>query len=424
MRIFSVLPLLTGCLIGDDGSLPIHAHAASTSPLYGLNVSADGTGSATVSDLGASWVRLELVDGLTDQLGATVDDYHARGVSVLLLVDYASLDGNAGFGNGAPCGDWDGYRAAWLARVGSIAQQYGDKVDAWEIWNEPDQPMLACGDDGYNPGMPASAYGPLLRDADQTIRSAGAVGPVVTAGLDSGQVSYIVDAANAAGGLYADGVSIHPYGVVPDASWCPDPGEDLNCDWGTLGGKVDDYSSATGLPVWITELGIRTTDTAHEADYIAGAYAAFASHGAAHAFWFCESDAMVAPYGLTYSDGSAKPDAYAQYQALAGGAGESDPHTPMLHGTIALDGAGVEGLVVTAWGQSSGDFHETTTDALGIYQFTDLDEASLYNIVVNASFDNGGYDAIDTDFAYDVRNNVELVSGPDGWHGEDFSLAY
>jgi hypothetical protein len=376
----------------------------------------------------------DLAGDVAAQLSSTLDGYHARGISVLLLVDYSSLGGNAGWGNGSACGDWGGYESAWTARIGSVAAAFGDRVDAWEIWNEPDQPMLGCGDDGYNPGMPAYAYGALLRDADTAIRNAGATAPVVTAGLDSGQAQYIVDAASSAGGLYADGVSIHPYGVVPDSTWCPDPGEDLNCEWGTLGGKVDEYGGATGLPVWITEFGIRTQDTAHEADYIAGGYAAFASRApaVAHAFWFCESDAMVAPYGLTDASGSAKPDAYATYQSLAGsdgggdggGGGGGDDHTPMLHGTIALDGTGIEGLVVTAWGHDDSDLHQTTTDVLGIYQFTDLEADSQYNVVVNATFDNGGYDAIDPDYAYDVRNNVELVSGPDGWHGEDFSLAY
>jgi len=413
---------------------------ASTSPLVGLNVPSNGDGAATAEDLGASWVRVELVDYSTgtdlatdvaDQLSRTLDDYRARNMHVLLLVDYASLGGNAGWGNGAPCGDWDGYRSTWLARLSSVASHFGDRVDAWEIWNEPDQPMLACGDGGYNPGMPAWAYGLLLRDANTAIRNAGTNGDIVTGGLDSGQVSYIVDAASAAGGLYANGVSIHPYGVVPDNSWCPDPGEDLNCAWGTLGGKVDEYASATGVPVWITELGIRTGDTSHEADYIAGAYAAFASRGpsVAHAFWFCESDAMVEPYGLTYRDGTPKPDAYVRYQLIAsanegggGGGGGGGGHTMMLHGTVAANGAGIEGLTVTAWGQDAGDFHATTTDALGIYQLTDLVPASRYNVVVNATFDNGGYDVIDGNHGYDVRNNVELASGPDGWHGEDFTL--
>jgi Glycosyl hydrolase catalytic core len=452
LRTCLILLALTACAGDAPDAGPGRGRASSAargSALYGLNVPADGGGSATVSDLGASWVRLELVDGSTgaalaphvaQQLSATLDDYHARGVSVLLLVDYSSRGGNAGFGAGqGACGDWDGYRAAWLGRLGHVAAQFGERVDAWEIWNEPDQPLLACGDDGYNPGIPAAEYGTLLRDAYQTIRNAGASAPIVTGGLDSGNVQYIVEGANAAGGLWADGVSIHPYGVVPDTSWCPNPGEDLNCDWGTLGGKVDEYTAWTGLPVWITEWGIKTTDTRHAAAYLADGYAAFASRGdlVAHAFWFCESDAMVAPFGLTFADGTPKPDVYATYQALTGGdpggGGGGDPgggpgvHTSQLHGTVEAGGSGIEGLWVSAWGKTSGDFHVAFTDALGIYQFTALDPDSGYNLVVNAQFDPsvpGGFAVIDEAHAYDVRNDVELVSGPDGWHGENFQLPF
>jgi hypothetical protein len=354
-------------------------------------------------------------------------------VKVLLIVDYATHGGNAGFGSHAggeaPCGDWEGWKAAWLGRLWNVAARFGDRVDAWEIWNEPDQPLLACGEDGYNPGMPSDYYGILLRDAYLAIRDAGAQGPVITGGLDSGNVLYIVDAGTAAGGIWADGVSIHPYGVVPDPSWCPDPGEDLNCDWGTLGGKVDEYSGWTGLPVWITEWGVKTTDTVHAARYLTSGYAAFASRGdrVAHAFFFCESDAMVFPFGLTFDDGSPKPDVFDAFAGLAHGARDLDDRTGSLHGTVETDGSGTPGIWVSAWGHLNGDFHIVQTDGLGIYAFTDLDPSQLYNVVVNAELDPsapGGFAVRDDGHAFEVRNDVTLISGPDGWHGEDFQLPF
>jgi hypothetical protein len=294
------LRLISICALAACTAAPLEPVTARRGPeLFGLNVPADGGGAATAEDLGPSWVRLELVDGSTGdtldpgvaaRFSATLDDYHARGISALVLVDYSSLGGNAGFGDGeGACGDWDGYRAAWLSRLSVVASQFGDRVDAWEIWNEPDQPLLHCGEDGYNPGIPSDQYGALLRDAYLAIRDAGAGAPIVTGGLDSGNVQYIIEAANATNGLWADGVSIHPYGVVPDASWCPDPGEDLNCDWGTLGGKVDEYSGWTGLPVWITEWGIKTGDTQHAAAYVKSGYAAFARRGDLVAHAFCSA---------------------------------------------------------------------------------------------------------------------------------------
>src|SRR5215470_17105118 len=97
-------------------------------------------------------------------------------------------------------------------------------------------------------------------------------------------------------------------------------------------------------------------------------------------------------------------------------------NTPGLHGTVEIGGDGQPGLVVTAWGHTLGDFHETTTDALGIYAFEDLEPDSEYNVVVNAQFGDGGFTPIDAEHAYEVRDNVVLISGPDGWHGENFQL--
>ncbi len=426
--------LLGGCVIGDSAT-----HATSQTvrapSLLGLNVPADGSGLAIASDLGARWVRLELVDGsfdvdldagVADRLRATLDDYHARGTSVLLLVDYASLGGNAGFGDGRACGDWEGWRAMWLARIEQVARTLGDRIDGWEIWNEPDQPILGCGSGDYNPGVPAADYGVLLRDAYTRLRDAGAAAPIVVGGLDSGQVSYVSGAAAAAGGLFADAVAIHPYGVVPDDRWCPGAGDGLDCSFGTLGGKVDEYSAATGLSVWITELGINTTDTQHAADYLSAAYTALASRDAVtHVFYFCESDAMVAPFGLTFADGSPKPALYAAYQALSADA--ITDHTAQLHGAVQAAGVSLQLVWVSAWGQSSGDFHVTFTDGLGIYEFTDLDPSSRYNVAVNTQFDPGsptGFRTVEPAHDFTVRNNVELVSGPDGWHGENFDLAF
>jgi hypothetical protein len=301
------------------------AHAAlASSELFGLNVPADGSHADVASDLGARWARLELVDdsyggeldpGVAARLASTLDDYHARGIRVLVLVDYATLAGYPGFGHGTPCGDWIGWRDMWLARIATVAQQFADRVDAWEVWNEPDQPMLGCGDGGYNPGMPAYQYGFLLRGAYYALASGA---PIVTGGLDSGQVSYVRDASAAADGLYADAVAIHPYGVGLDI-WCPDPGEGLSCAFGTIDAKLDDYFAATGLPIWITELGIATGDSYHQADYITGMYRELANRGdiVAHAFYFGLSDAMVAPFGLTDGDWNAKPGAYDAYRDAA-----------------------------------------------------------------------------------------------------------
>src|SRR4051794_27490329 len=119
MRIGTVIVLACALSACSSESQTSRASSVNGGSLFGINMPADGSHSDAASDLGARWVRVELVDGsgggdLAPEVAARVDatlaDYHARGISVLLLVDYSTLGGNAGFGDGQACGDWNGWR--------------------------------------------------------------------------------------------------------------------------------------------------------------------------------------------------------------------------------------------------------------------------------------------------------------------------
>ena len=96
--------------------------------------------------------------------------------------------------------------------------------------------------------------------------------------------------------------------------------------------------------------------------------------------------------------------------------------TRRLHGTVEAGGAPSPGVRVTAWGQEDGDFHSAETGAEGIYEIVGLNPDSLYNVVVNGRWTDGGYAPDNPKFAVAVRDNVRLLAGPDDWHGEDFFL--
>ena len=423
MRIaLAILFILSGCIVGESSQPPNGASQFSLGQDIGINVAADGApGAAAVRALGASWVRIELVDGAPSQ--TAIQAFHDEGLRVLAIVNYSTLGNYPGYYECGPGAGFDDWRAAWTARVEQISTSYGSLVDAWEVWNEEDHPRAPCGKPvEYNPGLPAGVYGAMLRDAYIAIR-AGSGAPVVLGGTDSGQVSYVLDAA-IDGVIWADAVAVHPYGVVPDPSWCPNPGEDLDCAWGTFLSKIDEYAGATGLPVWMTEFGVRTQDTAHEANYLEGGFQAVAARGAISgpAFYFCYSDSMVPPFGLTYADGTPKPFAYERFQQVANSGGGGVTHASRLHGTVEIGGAGAPGIYVTAWGHG-GDLHTTYTDGGGIFAFEGLEPSSLYNVVVNAQFSDG-FQPVDGNHAFEVRDNVELVAGPDAWHGENFQLPF
>lgn len=293
------------------------SHEAPCRPeLYGVNIDplnpAGAPAVADLQDAGARWVRLTFkVEGDDlDAAFARYDEALARlaeaGIGSLVVVNYETVSGK-------PAADadeatWDAYFDRFAAAAAAIAGRYGDQIGAFELWNEPDEPAPTK---LYDPTLPAERFGVLLRRGYEAIRGAGSRAPVVTGGVDSGNEHYLADAAAATGGLWADGVGLHPYAQrAPDDYPSPDWGA------GNLTDIVRRYRETTGLPVWITEIG--TPDEEFQAEYLLQVHATvrayFDPEQVPHLFWFDWSDGMVAPFGLHRADGSPK-DSYESYVA-------------------------------------------------------------------------------------------------------------
>lgn len=278
--------------------------------LFGMNIDpANPAGFPTpqaLGDIGARWVRIEWKAnpgfGFYD---SAIANYRAAGLRVLLLVDYSSVPGSPP--SNAADATWRDYISRFVAGVGDIASHYGNGVDAWQIWNEPD--LFAPGT-GYDPGIPAHLYGVMLRDTAGAIR-ARSTRPVVTGGLASGDPGYLSRTRSAVGGLFVDAVSVHPYGQRAPDNW-PHSG----WGFGNMSELFDRYL-AFGLPLWVTEIG--TVDSSNQAAYLENVYELAQSSYAGRVnrvFWFCWSDGMVPPFGVVTSTGAAKP-AYWSYRAVA-----------------------------------------------------------------------------------------------------------
>lgn len=288
--------------------------------VYGMNLDAwnpDGRpAAAELHAIGVRWVRLEFkaFPDAYQQIDSYITAYRSAGIRVLLIVDYSSYT-HGGLGTPGVNGtdnEWDDYIAGFTVAVGELAAHYGNDVDAWQVWNEPD--LLACDPGVYDPCVPAHKYGPMLC-AVQAAIGAHSHRPVVTAGLASGQPSFLSDAISAAGGtLCADAVAVHPYGQRAPDDW-PDP------TWGF--GNMSDLLTAYqafGVPLWISEIG--TDDQTNQADYLTNVYALIrgsflqADPPVTRVFWFCWSDAMVLPHGLLDEAGDPKPS-YTAYEQSA-----------------------------------------------------------------------------------------------------------
>jgi hypothetical protein len=265
--------------------------------------------------LGADWVRFTFKDAqdssqptrfaLYDDL---VQRLHNAGIRILLILSYETYPGK--WQCDADETRWDAYIVKFANRCRQVAEHYADKVQAYEVWNEPDltpQP-------GYNPYVPPRIFGRLLRAARDAIRSVASA-PVVLGGLAAGQPAYLADVQVGSGGvLPADAVGVHPYGRRPTDNW-PSP------TWGGLQpglvGLLQQYHTVANKPLWVTEMGCndppvqglfpgRTLESVNA--NLAGIVPAM--------FWYCWSDGMVAPWGLLESNGTKKP-AYDSFRAFA-----------------------------------------------------------------------------------------------------------
>ena len=153
-------------------------------------------------------------------LDAMVDAAYTQGVRVLLILDYAVPWANGGrASNYLPTDD-----GAWAAIVSQAVAHFGPKVQAYEVWNEPN--ISAFGNYGDNSvDVRARRYWELTRIAYQQVK-AGCPGCVVLAGGSAGGDAYTVNnriyndneardwlewAYQHGFGGYFDAVAYHPY---------------------------------------------------------------------------------------------------------------------------------------------------------------------------------------------------------------------
>ncbi len=216
-----------------------HAHANPVPPLGGVNIPAVYPGASAASvereikvadALHAKAVRVEIPWSALEPLGAgqidpvalgatdsLVSDAAAYGIRVIMMVDntpcWAStaptpLLGQCVPGQASQANSWPPHNPSdYAAFVAFLAQRYGTRLAAIEVWNEPDQVNEA-----YFAGPnKAQLYAALLRAAYPAIKQADPQLPVL-GGSFVGSNGLFLKALYAAGikGYY-DGLAVHFY---------------------------------------------------------------------------------------------------------------------------------------------------------------------------------------------------------------------
>jgi hypothetical protein len=158
----------------------------------------------------------------------------------------------------------EGYRIDFSSNVANLADYFVNRINYWEIWNEPDNAIV-------DPGL----YAPLVRDTYNAIKAVNPSAHAFLGGPGSawrstqGLVSSFYDEFDNLGQIRPeDGLTVHPYSgrespsgptYGPDPAYLTDPGQmDVVLGDNDILDKF--YRTMTdsgdgGKKIWITEIG-------------------------------------------------------------------------------------------------------------------------------------------------------------------------
>ena len=169
-----------------------------------------------VRGLGVSWIRfdvsatqIEVTQGSRDwsNIDRIVGAAEQRGLRVLGILTTIPAWAGASWQTGA---DTQARRDAFVAFAQAAADRYKGRVDAWEVWNEPNSATFWVSPSVAN-------YGALLRAAYTAIKTADPAATVISGGTAGGQSGALETAAwygalyQAGDMAYADAANTHPY---------------------------------------------------------------------------------------------------------------------------------------------------------------------------------------------------------------------
>ncbi|MDP0495686.1 MAG: hypothetical protein Q7Q73_05710 [Verrucomicrobiota bacterium JB024] len=152
---------------------------------------------------------------------------------------------------------------AWTNYVRKMLELYGDRVHAWEIWNEPNLRTF------WQPELDPAGYADLSEQAAATIREIAPEDTIITAGFSPCQ-SYLPDAPEQAEERFVrelaardplpfNAIGDHPYTVFRHGVSQAET-EELFLDnlANVLRGLDETVDDPDNYPLWLTEMGVST----------------------------------------------------------------------------------------------------------------------------------------------------------------------
>lgn len=263
--------------------------SASGGIAYGVNVNLSEKDSGIdrkrslqmVRDSGMGWIRFMVYWQYQDdqwrgpqwgELDDKVNDAHAAGIKVLVTVAKSPSWATSNGSDGMPRRDMFSRYNSFLSQM---ATRYKGKINAYEIWNEPN---LAHENGGTVAN--ASYYMDLLVGASQSIKAADPSAYIVSAGPSSTETnkSWIAISdlvffdqmfSDPRFNQYVDIVGAHPGGAANPADTCPGGKPSPAIGWTNntefFFCRIEDIRTrmvryGINKPMWVTEYGWATTN--------------------------------------------------------------------------------------------------------------------------------------------------------------------
>ena len=242
----------------------------------------------------------------------------------------------------------------WRNYVRAVVGRYGAKIKSWEVWNEPNSTSFNI------KGTPRD-YADMVREAYVTAKQ---VDPEcrIGIGVADADISYLDQVIAQGAADHFDFVAVHPYSILGRVM----QGREMTYLGlvANLRKMLASRHQRADLPLWITEIGVQSTNDAgkeqRQADGVVKAYAMGLAQGFERIFWFEARGPSYGPdgdHGLLRQDYTPRP-AYTAYQGMARLLGRE----PRCVGWLNLEGRsygfvfqGQAGPVLVAWAAGAGD---------------------------------------------------------------------
>jgi|GEM_PF-2149656 len=177
--------------------------------------------------------------------------------------------------------------------VRTLVTRYKDKVNHWQVWNEPDNDWF------WKPKPNAREYAALLKTAYRAIKDANPNAQVIGGAVSGNAIPFLEEIVAAGGGDSFDILSIHPYAIPLDETRGriqsqPEVHKLVDVELSKYRSFLQRHNMGK-KQLWVTEIGWPANkwqlDEQYQADYLAQAYAMMLSSGLVDKiFWYSFKD--------------------------------------------------------------------------------------------------------------------------------------